>query len=145
MKHLFRLFRARRSRRGVTVVETVVAMAVITIVSFTALSVIKSSQSTAREDGVYNDTRYRAEAALECFQFSDDLPEFEQTVSALLTKDNGRYEYNTNISSLTVTVTYPEQGRPTFSAVAYGKNNKVLFRLNYTKGGTLGESETQAP
>lgn len=134
--------RKRLSRRGVTVVEAMVAMAIIAIVSFGALSVIRSSRSTAGADAAYEQARYRAEAALECFKFADDQTEFEQALDGLLTKqDDGNYTYTASVATLTVTVTYPDGGRPTFKAVGTGKNNRSLFDITYTKGTEGGAAD----
>ena len=138
--------RRKNNRRGVTVVETVIAMAIITIVCYTALTVIKASQTTAGEDSVYNQTRYRAQAALECFKFSDSLSEFENAVAyASLSGSNGNYTYETYSATLTMTVFYPETvsgsetARPAFHAVARGKNGKLLFTVDYEKS-TVGQT-----
>lgn len=139
MKHMHK----RVSHRGVTVVEAVVAMAIIAIVSFGALSVIRSSRSTAGADAAYEQARYRAEAALECFKFADDQKEFEQALGGLLTRqDDGSYAYTASVATLTVTVTYTGD-RSTFKAVGTGKNNRSLFDITYnkgTKGGTADEN-----
>lgn len=125
----------KRNRRGVTIVETVIAMAIMTIVCYSALTVIKTSQTTAGEDGVYNQTRYRAQAALECFKFSDSLSEFESAVAyASFSGGNGYYTYDTYSAHLTLQVSYPENARPAFRAVARGKNGKLLFSIEYEKG-----------
>lgn len=141
----------RVSRRGVTVVEAVVAMTIIAIVSLSALSVISSSRTIAASDAAYEQARYRAEAALECFKFADDPTEFKNALGVLWpNQDDGsstEYTYTTSVVTLTVTVDYPpddsDDKRPIFEAACKDKNGKELFRIKYkkgTKGGTADEN-----
>lgn len=139
----------RVSRRGVTVVEAMIALTIIAIVSLSALSVTSSSRTIAASDAAYEQARYRAEAALECFKFADSQDEFNTALGGLLEQEggNGNYIHTTKakVVTLTVTVDYPptdsDDKRPIFEAACKDKNGKELFRIEYkkgTKGGTAG-------
>lgn len=148
MSFLKRLFSsAKTKKRGFTIVEAVVAMAVIAIVSAAATSTVRRTLTTTGNDFEYDRARVYTENALEAFKFSDNIEQFNMYVvrdgfsadAPLRDDENNLRTYcsfhnHTNAYSIDINVSYPENGRPHFTATVYG-GSKLLIQINYDKGG----------
>lgn len=148
MSFIKKLFnKAKKNKRGFTIVEAVVAMAVIAIVSAAATSTVRRTLTTTGNDFEYDRARVYTENALEAFKFSDNLEQFNMYAvrdgfsadSPIRDDENNlrtycSYHNNNNSYSITLSVSYPQNGRPHFSATVYG-GSKLLIQINFDKGG----------